>query len=117
MPYITSQDVKERRQAIKKALPNFKISVTRENASTIRIVFREGAIDMVKNKERGYDQVNQYYIEKYYEGAAKEALETAYNIAESGQKIIDPDSDYGAIPNFYVTLNIGEFDRPYIVKK
>ena len=26
------------------------------------------------------------------------------------------DSDYGSVPNFYVRLSIGEWDRPYQIK-
>ena len=35
--------------------------------------------------------------------------------AKAGQRITQNDADYGAIPNFYVNIHIGKWDRPYQV--
>ena len=42
MPYITKEQVAAKRAAIKKALPEFKLSITTENYSGIKVAIMRG---------------------------------------------------------------------------
>lgn len=116
MPYITTEDVKARRKAIKAALPEYKLSVTKDGHSGILVAFMAGPLTMTDNDD-GYCQVNHYYIGEHYADRPEvaEVLQKAYEIAKAGQRITQNDADYGAIPNFYVNIHIGKWDRPYQV--
>lgn len=54
MPYITNEQMTEKRNAIKKAFPNWKFSITREHYSTIRVAIMEAPIELTTN-DRGYE--------------------------------------------------------------
>jgi len=43
-------------------------------------------------------------------------LDRVMAIAAGDQRESFYDSDYGSVPNFYVRLSIGEWDRPYQIK-
>lgn len=114
MPYINSDQVKEKRNAIKKAFPEFKFSITRDNHSGIRIVVLEGPVWFANDGD--HDQVNPYHINGKND-RQNEALEKMYAIAnrENGTEVMD--SDYGRVPNFYVWMEIGRWDKPYKVRE
>lgn len=118
MPYIATDDVKVRREAIKKAFPRFKFSITREHHSSISVDILEAPFNMITNKEnRPYEQVNHYYIAEHYKDypQIKEVLEKIYHIMASGNHIIAEDADYGSIPAFYTNISIGRWDKPFKV--
>ena len=116
MPYITKEAVAEKRNRIKKEFPEFKISVTNENYSTINISIMSGPIDL-KPKYNGH-QVNPYGINDHYkeEPEIRDFLNRVYEIADKNNGVEVEDSDYGTVPNFYVRINIGKWDKPYEVK-
>jgi len=118
MPYITAEEVKTKRNAIKKALPNFKFSITRENHSSINVAFLEGDIDLMGDSERSYESVNHFYIQEHYEDRPeiRDILMKAYKIASESQRELVNDSDYGSVPTFYVNITIGKWDKPYQLK-
>jgi hypothetical protein len=114
MPYITSDRVKEVRNEIKKAFPNFKFSITRENHSTIAIYILEGPVDMGT-----YKQVNEFYISNHYESQpdVRDVLQKCYDVANKGNKIVSANTDYGDWPAFYVSITIGKWDKPFVCTK
>ncbi len=118
MPYISAQRVKEIRQQIKKEFPQFKFSVRTRHNSTVVIDVLSGPIDMLVtdySKKYGHDSVNHYYISDHYEKwpEVRDVLLKLYQIANVGNGTQFVDSDYGAIPEFYVSLNIGNFEQHY----
>ncbi|MFS4469139.1 LPD29 domain-containing protein [Maribacter sp. 2210JD10-5] len=118
MPYITTEEVKEKRNAIKKALPDFKFSVTRQNGTSISVAIMEGKLDLMGDSQRDYESVNHFYIEDNYKDKpeVKKVLKTIYDIAKGGQRELTYDGDYGSVPNFYVDITIGRWDKPYEIK-
>lgn len=118
MPYITTEQVKEKRNLLKKALPNFKLSVTRDNYSSINVAIMEGGLDLMGDSKRDYESVNHFHIESNYKDKpeVKKVLQTIYDIARESQREITYDGDYGSVPNFYVNITIGKWDRPYQIK-
>ncbi len=118
MPYITTEEVKAKRNVIKKEFPNFKFSITRENHSSINVAIMEGNLDLMESSERSYTSVNQFYIDKNYEHSPeiRDLLKAVYRIAAESQTELVYDGDYGSVPTFYVNMTIGKWDRPYKLK-
>jgi len=113
MPYITNEEVVEKRKAIKKAFPNWKFSITRKHHTCLRVSILEADIKLTEESNK---PVNHYYIKDNYEGEVMEALQKLVDIMLKGEEIVSNDSDYGSIPNFYVSLQIGEWDKPFVYK-
>ena len=118
MGYISKEQVAEKRKQLKAALPQFKLSVTNKDYSKIQVAIMEGPIALTE-KESGYEQVNHFWIDSHYEDQTeiKEVLNTINNIIKTGQKEVVYDGDYGSIPNFYVGISIGKWDKPYVIKQ
>jgi hypothetical protein len=108
MPYISTERVKEIREAIKKTFPDYKFSVTREHSSGVRIAIMEADIDF----ETTHSSVNHFYIKDHYQGKAAEVLQKITDIAENGNATAFEDADYGSVPKFYVTIEIGQWNKP-----
>ena len=114
MPYIDADIVKAKRQAIRAAFPRkagWDVSVTRQNHSTVLVVFKAGPVVL---STKDYDQINPMYIQKYAPSEEAAAiLEQANTIAADGNRILYECSDYGYIPKFYVDIHVGAWDQPY----
>ena len=112
MPYISKEQVKEKRAALKKALPNFKLSVTTENYSGIKVAILSGPINFGKT----YEQVNHFWYKDHYKDRPDiiAVFDTIMNILNDGMGEGFEDSDYGYVPGHYTQLHIGKWDRPYI---
>ena len=114
MPYITTEQVKEKRQAIKKAFPEFKFSITKDNHSGIRICIMAGPSWFAE--DGAHEQLNAHCISDYSEDKrANKFLQDLTEIAKEGHKIVERDTDYGNWPNFYVWLEVAKWDKPYKV--
>ena len=113
MAYISTEKVKAVRETLKKELPKYKFSVTRNHFSEICINLMEGDIKVDEN----YQQINQYYLEKY--------SNEIKNLFENVQKIMfdkaeyfdhsDSQSDYCHVAYFF-SFSIGKWDKPYVCK-
>ena len=115
MPYITSEKVAEKRKEIKKAFPNWKFSITRKHHSTLKVVILEADIKLTEEKNIS---VNHYYVAEHYahNTEVRDALQSILDIMMRGKEIVSVDGDYGNIPNYYVDLDIGEWDKPFVFK-
>ncbi len=119
MPYITSEDVKAKRKELRAAFPGFKLSVTKSNHSGINVAFMEGPVKMT-NSPDGYQQINHFYLHdpRYsLDPFVAALLQKAADIASRGKRTQHVDADYGNIPNFYVHIQIGKWDKPYVVRE
>lgn len=115
MAYISNEEMKVKRDAIKKAFPKWKFSITRRHHSTIKVEILEADIKLT---DKANESVNHFYVKDHYKDKPEvcEALETIVNIMTEGKKIVSEDGDYGSIPNFYVSLSIGQWDKPFVYK-
>ena len=116
MPYITAEEVKIKRNLIKKSFPKYKFSITREHHSTISVCITEAPINLLTdNKHRGYEQVNHFHIKEHYADTPeiRDVLLVIYNIAFNGQRELVYDMDYGRVPTFYVSISIGRWNKPF----
>lgn len=123
MPYITKDQVKAKRAALKAALPQYKLSVTTEHYSGIKVAIMAGPTDFGTE----YQQLNPYinYREERYNSQTGEwdsnphiqdVLDIVMPILNEGQGEGFEDSDYGHIPDYYTWVHIGKWDKPYQVK-
>ena len=123
MPYITKDQVKAKRAALKAALPAYKLSVTTEHFSGIKVAIMAGPTDFGTE----YTQLNPYinYREERYNSSTGEwesnphiqdVLDIVMPILNEGMGEGFEDSDYGHIPDYYTWVHIGKWDKPYQVK-
>lgn len=117
MPYITTEEVKEIRNAIKKAYPEYKFSITKRHHSSVDVNIMSGPLDIcfegnsTDNKQiMPYDQVKRYGEEeaKLYQGI----LDIVDGKKKQEELVYD--GDYGSVPNYYKNLEVGKWDKPYI---
>ena len=123
MPYISSESVKAKRTALKRALPQFKFSITRENYSSIRVCIMEGPIELPANES--LNPYINYREERYssFDGTYMPARPGVANLMETIMPILNEgmgagfeDSDYGHVPDFYTWIQIGKWDKPYVYR-
>ena len=123
MPYITKDQVKAKRAALKAALPAYKLSVTTEHYSGIKVAIMAGPTDFGTE----YTQLNPYidYREERYNSSTGEydsnpniqdILDIVMPILNEGKGEGFEDSDYGHVPDYYTWVHIGKWDKPYQVK-
>ncbi|MDH5723387.1 MAG: hypothetical protein OEY94_08720 [Alphaproteobacteria bacterium] len=117
MPYISSENVKKIRDALKKALPDFKLSVTRRHHSSVDVALMAGPVDFGCNN----DGVNRFYYKRDYADnpAAIKVFDTIMQVMNERckQKELVYDSDYGSVPNYYQNIQIGKWNKPYVITK
>jgi len=124
MPYITKDQVRAKRAALKAALPAYKLSVTTEHYSGIKVAIMAGPTDFGTE----YTQLNPYinYREERYNSRTGQmdsnppiqaVLDIVMPILNEGKGEGFQDSDYGHVPDYYTWVHIGKWDKPYQVKK
>jgi hypothetical protein len=123
MAYITSEEIKTKRQEIKKEFPakeGWKFSITREHNSGIRIIVVEAPIDLMANvQDSDYAQVHGGVgsDDKRFSPEARKALNRIYEIANEGNfDNSDAMTDYFHV-GFYVWFSVGAWDKPFTHNK
>lgn len=122
MPYITTEEVKEIRQKLKKEFPNFKFSIRKsESSSGVDVTILTAPIQMLINEDdiqRGYRQVNHFWINETYEEypEVREILNKIKGIMNKKNGVLVEDSDYGTVPYYYTNIYIGDYNKPFVVK-
>lgn len=114
MPYITTDKVKEIRNELKSQFPKFKFSVVRDNYSSVNVAVLNGPIDFGTE----HQSVNQYWIKDHWKDnpTAMEFLLKVNDIIGGDVREITYDFDYGSIPSYYYSINVGKWNKPYIQK-
>lgn len=121
MPFISTEEVARKRKELKKEFPNYKFSVTKNN-STINVVVVESPIELritgrSENEFPNYEQVNVFWIEDTYKEYPEilKVLQKIYSIINDKNGVLVEDGDYGAVPNFYTSISIGSYNKPFSV--
>jgi hypothetical protein len=115
MAYISKEDVKKIRDAIKKEFPKYKFSVTGRHYSSIEISLMEADFDVSSN----YQQLNHYYLKEHFKDES-EIVRVFTRVVEimNGVKVEedrnagDPYVDYPDC-TYFVHIAIGKWDKPY----
>ncbi|NPA75996.1 MAG: hypothetical protein GXO25_07965 [Euryarchaeota archaeon] len=136
MAYIEKEKVAEIRKRIKAAFnKEWKFSIVRDDYSGIRVAVMKAPIDFRKDyifkhfegdQERetvfkrlneGKFEVNEFYINERWSGAARRAfnkiISIIYEVAgvPVNRNADDPGADYPDY-NFFIWLQIGKWDKP-----
>lgn len=125
MPYISPEQTKIYRQALKKALPGWKLSVRTRNYSTVSVSVVSGPLEFPQEETKqsgwrdNYEQVNHFYIDKFYANFPDwvKVLNTIKSIIGNDQRELVYDGDYGSVPTYYIDIAIGQWNKPYIQKQ
>ena len=114
MPYISTDQVKEIRNNLKRTFPDFKFAVRREHYSNVNVNIMSGPINFGK----GYEPVNHYWIDTNYGDnvQVKDFLNAVNDVVGGNVREVTYDYDYGSIPNYYYSICIGKWDKPYVQK-
>lgn len=138
MAYINAQEVKAIRNELKAQFPEFKFGVRKGSGSlSVDVSIKSGPVDFIENynevtgnKEgrlaEGYLQVNQYWFQEHFDGAAKKMIEQVLRIIKiapgtipGGRRWFDESdamTDYFHTA-YYIHLQIGDWDQPYALVK
>jgi len=121
MPYISKDQVKIKRKALKAALPQYKLSITTENYSGIKVALMKGPVDFGIS----YKPLSPWI--DYNQSRFNEATQRMENQPEIAKlmAIIMPilndglgegydDGDYGHVPDYYTWVQIGKWDQSYV---
>lgn len=115
MPYIDSKDVALMRKAIRAALPDYKVSVTRRHSSSVEVALLSGPIV-------GVDHVNISWYKDHL-GPEKADRPDAIAVIDiviaeifkvRQPKTLVEDGDYGTVPTFYYDVRFGKWDQAYV---
>ena len=114
MAYMNQQRKAERMPAIKAVLKKYgmKGSVRVLHHATLVVTLSSGEIDFGSE----YLQVNHYWIEDHYQGAAKDFLLELKDAMLGNDYFNDSDAqiDYFSCSH-YISINVGCWDKPYIL--
>lgn len=121
MAFITTEEVKTMRNKLKETYPakkGWKFSVTREHYSCVRCVILSAPIELRQDPAKEYESVNNFWIESHYE-KFPEIKEVLANVT----KILNTDNynnsdlmtDYHDVGH-YITLRVGDWDKPFTIK-
>ena len=119
MPYISTEEVRKIRNALKENVPECKFSVKCQHKSSVCVTILKSKLDMLKASE-DYVDINPYhYKEQDYSDVLKSLFTKIYSVIDEAHpnKIISNDADYGSIPNYYLNLQIGNYKKPYEMVK
>lgn len=117
MAYISTDDVRKIRQALKAEFDNIKFSVRNSNKTKVIVTIKSGKVDFSDLlDDTGYQQINHYYLDRY--GHHKP-------IFEKIEKIIKTAPERGWYDNsniqtdyfdtsFYFDIQVGQWDKPYM---
>lgn len=114
MAYVSQDMKKALAPTIKAVLKKYgmKGSIGVSNHSTLVVTVTEGKIDF--DMKRDYLQVNHYWIDKNYDGVARDFL-TELADAMRGPEFYDHSdlmTDYFSVSH-YININLGRFSKPY----
>ena len=123
MPYITKDQVTQKRKELKAALPNYKLSITTEHYSGIKVAIMSGPTDFGTE----YSQLNPHHdyrgetwnrsTEEYDSNPPiQDVLDVIMPILNEGKGASHEDGDYGMIPDYYTWVHIGKWDKAYEIK-
>lgn len=113
MAYITQDDKKRMAPHITALCKKYGVkgSLSISNYSKITLTVQSGALDFIS--QNNATQVNEYSIDKNYEGKCREFLTEARSILNKGNHDnSDSMTDYFDV-GWYVGIHIGKWDKPY----
>jgi hypothetical protein len=117
MAYISAAETKKIREALKLAFPEFRFGVQTRHHSSVCVTIKRGPLDLnALCDDRGYGQINHYWLESHYPEHAElfSAILDIIKRAPSSEWYdrSDIQTDYFDTA-FYISMQIGQWDKPY----
>lgn len=117
MAYVTTTQVKQTREALKLAFPDFKFMVRKGNggSSSINVSIMSGPLDF--DNPKGGRTVNPYHVGSQYEFHVIPFLEAVIKVIKYGSERqyydnSNPMTDYFDTA-FYLDVELGRWGKPY----
>jgi len=118
MPYVSTDLVKSKRVELKKRFPKFKFSVTTVHNCKIAVKILSSPLDVkfTQSWRDGVESVNHFYINEHYADQPElcKVLNEIKNIINAENTGGYEDGDYGWIPDYYIDIQIGSYEKPYV---
>jgi hypothetical protein len=136
MAYMSQEKKAKISPKIKAILAKYKVkgSLAVRNHMTLCLNLKSGSIDFIANSNKvcsnnhyqvasgfkpstsGYDQVNPYHFKDHYDGKALAFMQEVFAAMNDGNHDrSDIQSDYFDV-GWYVDVNIGKWDKQYILE-
>ena len=124
MAYINAQEVKAIRDELKAQFPKFKFGVRKGSGSlSVDVTIKSGPTDF-SNVLENHGQINQYHLHNYGEHQAffeqiMRIIKIAPSTIPNGRRWFDESdsmTDYFHTA-YYIHLQVGQWDTPYILSK
>ena len=137
MAYMSTEKKAKIAPKIKAILAKYKVkgSLSVRNHMTLCLNLKSGSIDFIANSNTvcgnshyqvasgfkpstsGYDQVNPYHFKDHYDGKALAFMQEVFHAMNDGNHDrSDIQSDYFDV-GWYVDVNIGKWNKPYLLAK
>ena len=137
MAYMSQEKKVKIAPKIKAILAKYKVkgSLAVRNHMTLCLNLKSGSIDFIANSNKvcsnnhyqvasgfkpstsGYDQVNPYHFKDHYDGKALAFMQEVFHAMNDGNHDrSDIQSDYFDV-GWYVDVNIGKWNKPYLLAK
>ena len=122
MAYMSQENKKAIAPQIKAVLKkyNMKGSISVRHQSALVVTLKEGELDILKDSDREYSDVNVYWIDDHYTGKVRDFLKELKDAmngegSEGKQNFDKSDiqSDYHFV-GWYITISVGKWDKPFI---
>ena len=134
MAYISTPEVAAIRSQLKEKFPQLKFGVRKHHHSSVDVTIKSGTVDFSDLVTKcyqgatvpfnGYHQTNQYWLDRM--GKHQDLFEEIYKVIKTAPGTVkggrewfdDSDSmtDYFHTA-FYMSVNIGSYDKPYVLAK
>ena len=126
MAYISANEIKSIRAALKAKFPEFKFGVRKGTGSySADVIVKSGPVDFNEfcPYGQGYAQINHYHLGNYGEHAkffeeVLDVIKTAPGEIEGGRAWFDESDssvDYFHTA-YYIHISVGEWNKPYVKK-
>lgn len=132
MPYASKELKKEIQTKLKPILGKYKIkaSLAVRNHTSLVLNIYSSPIDFIGNYNKvagrryadqhfepvkNYFTVNHFWYFEQFDGIALECLTEIINILNEKNGVEWEDGDYGTVPHYYLSVNIGRWDKPYLL--
>ena len=124
MAYMNQEKKAEIRAALNAVVPKgWKFSLSVHHHSSITMTIKSAPVDLIaaggyeSDRARGHVQINHYHLGLAFQGEILETMKKIVAALNTGNHDnSDAMTDYFDVGH-YVHLNLGKWDKPFVVKK
>ena len=110
MAYLSAEDTKKIRTALKTNFKQFKFSVTNSHYTGVNVTILSGPTDFGMGT---YEQLNYFYPERYQDGEIFKKMRETVHAAVANYDNSDAQVDYFDV-GYYEHWQIGRWNKPFV---